>query len=83
MTEQTTPEEKFLAALAEHVGCVKPYCFIRRADKVLFAPQSFDMEYNRVVNQIEGIGTGKGAKYMDRAAGKYAIRLARARSRAR
>ena len=47
-----TPEELFAAALDRHVGCAKPYCFIRRADKELIAPNSFNMEFNRVVNGI-------------------------------
>jgi hypothetical protein len=67
-----TPEEQFRAALDEHIGCVKPYCFIRRADKEMVTPRSFDMEYNRVVNEIAGMGVGKGAKYADQA-GKAAI----------
>jgi hypothetical protein len=65
---QFTPEELFKAALAEHVGCVKPFCFIRRADKEMIAPNSFNMEYNRVVNNVEGLGSGKGAEYTDNAA---------------
>jgi hypothetical protein len=65
---QLTPEEKFAAALGEHVGCVKPYCLIRRADKEMVSPRSFDMEYNRVVNEVEGLGRGKGCKYPDMAA---------------
>ena len=66
--EKITPEEQFTAALSEHIGCVKPFCFIRRADKELIAPNSFNMEYTRVVNAIEGLGCGKGAKYTDNAA---------------
>lgn len=65
---QQTPEGKFAAALGEYVGCVKPYCLIRRADKEMVAPRSFDMEYNRVVNEVEGLGRGKGCKYADQAA---------------
>ncbi len=65
---QKTPEEKFAAVLAEHIGCMKPYCFIRRADKEMIAPNSFNMGYNRVVNAVEGLGIGKGAEYTDNAA---------------
>jgi hypothetical protein len=69
MTKEKSPAvEQFNAALAAHVGCVKPYCFIRRADKEMLAPRSFDMQYNRVVNAIDGVGSGKGAKYRDNAA---------------
>jgi len=64
----TSPEQQFVAALAEHVGCVKPYCLIRRADKEMVAPRSFDMEYNRIVNEVDGLGKGKGCKYADQAA---------------
>jgi hypothetical protein len=63
-----TPEELFAAVLAAHIGCMKPYCFIRRADKELIAPNSFNMGYNRIVNAIEGLGIGKGAEYTDNAA---------------
>ena len=70
--DELSPEDKFLAALAEYIGCVKPFSFIRRRDKELIAPNSFDMKHNRIVNDIDGVGTGKGAKYTDRAA-KYAM----------
>src|ERR1700684_478070 len=66
--EKLTPEEQFYAALGAHVGCAKPYCLIRRADKEMVSPRSFDMKFNRVVNEIEGIGSGKGCKYSDQAA---------------
>ena len=36
------------------------------------APKSIDMKYNRVVNAIDGLGMGKGARYKD-AAAKAAI----------
>ncbi len=72
MENQLTPEEQFAAALDKLIGVSKPYCFIRRADKEILAPRSIDMKYNRVVNAIEGLGLGKGAKYRD-AAAKAAI----------
>lgn len=68
MTDKT-PEEKFVAVLKQHTGCAKPYCLIRHSDKEMVSPRSFNMLYNRVVNDIEGIGTGKGCKYGDDAAG--------------
>lgn len=69
---QDTPEEKWAAALREHIGVQKPYCIIRRSDKEMLAPKSFEMGYNRVVNGVEGLGVGKGARYKD-AAAKAAI----------
>jgi hypothetical protein len=63
-----TPEEKFAEVLDAHIGCMKPYCFIRRADKEMIAPNSFNMGYNRIINTVEGLGVGKGAQYPDKAA---------------
>lgn len=67
MEKPLTPDERINVALGEYIGCVKPYCLIRRADKEMLSTRSFDMEYNRVVNAIPGIG-----EYKDKAA-KFAI----------
>jgi hypothetical protein len=67
MEKPLTPEERFALALGEHVGVQKPYCLIRRSDKEMLSPRSFNMEFNRIVNNIGGL---KG--YKDDAAG-YAI----------
>lgn len=59
-----TRAEQFRTALKSYVGCKKPYCLIRRADKEMESTRSFDMEYNRVVNDIEKLPP----KYKDHAA---------------
>lgn len=63
------PLLRFAEVCGEYVGCVKPYCLIRREDKEMISPRAFNMEYNRLVNVCEGLGTGKPSPYRDDAAG--------------
>lgn len=69
-----TPEEQFKAALAEHIGCQKPHCLIRRADKEMLSLRSFDMRYARVVNALAATSPEGDPvrRYRDKAA-LYAI----------
>ncbi|HUI12976.1 MAG TPA: primase-helicase family protein [Xanthobacteraceae bacterium] len=68
MNKELSPAERFRMALDGYVGCQSPYCFIRRADKAMLAPHSFNMLHNRTVNAIVGLP----ARYKDNAA-KFAI----------
>lgn len=68
MEKQLTPAERFALALADYVGCQKPYCLIRRADLEMLSPRAFNMEHNALANAIVGLK----ARYNDDAA-KFAI----------
>ena len=60
--------KQFKAVIRAHVGCTSPTMFIRRADKAMVSTAAFNIEYNRLVNQLPELK----ARYND-AAAKFAI----------